>query len=196
MATKFEDAPRYSGFAQALHWLIALMILAAFALALSFDSIPRATRPWWINLHTVTGLLLFALVLLRLVWRMGHQPPPLPQGTSALTRRSSTVMHHTLYLLMLVIPVIGIVAYVWHGRVFDFGLFKLDFGVASSKAVYDPAEQAQQEPRVPAGRARGSARAGGAVASLRRPRRAAVADVAGPAVTAHSLHFSAPAGFS
>jgi cytochrome b561 len=144
MATKFEDAPRYTGFAQALHWLIALMILAAFTLALSFDSIPRATRPWWINLHTVTGLLLFALVLLRLVWRMGHQPPPLPQGTSALARRSSTVMHHTLYLLMLVIPVIGIVAYVWHGRVFDFGLFKLDFGVASSKAVYDPAEQAHK----------------------------------------------------
>jgi cytochrome b561 len=49
-----------------------------------------------------------------------------------------------LYALMLVLPVIGIVAYVWHGRVFDFGLFRFDFGVASQKGVYEPAEEIHQ----------------------------------------------------
>ena len=29
----------------------------------------------------------------------------------------------------------------WHARVFDFGFFKLDFGIANNKAVYDPMEQ-------------------------------------------------------
>jgi len=130
----------YSTPARILHWLLALMIFGMFILGLSFDSIPRATRLWWINVHTVAGLLLFALVLVRLFWRIGHAPPPLPEGTSDLVRRASTGVHHLLYLLMVVIPIIGIVAYIWHARMFDFGLFKLDFGVPNTKSVYEPAE--------------------------------------------------------
>ena len=131
---------RYSGFAQALHWTIAVVIFGTFTLGLLFESIPRATRPWWINLHTV-GLFLFALVLFRLFYRVGHKPPPAPEGTSDLVRRAGTASHHLMYLLMIAIPIVGIVAYVWHARVFDFGLFKLDFGVANTKSIYDPAEQ-------------------------------------------------------
>jgi cytochrome b561 len=41
---------------------------------------------------------------------------------------------------MLVTPLVGIVAFVWHARVFDFGLFTIDFGVKSSGAVFHPAE--------------------------------------------------------
>ena len=141
MPTDTDPTQRYSPLAQLLHWLIAIIIIATFALALSFDSFPRATRLWWINLHTTTGLVLFALILLRLFWRIGRKPPPLPEGTSEFVRKSSTAMHHILYLLMIVIPIIGIIAYVWHARVFDFGFFKLDFGIANNKAVYDPMEQ-------------------------------------------------------
>ena len=131
---------RYSTLAQALHWIIALTVLGMFVLGLSFDSVPRGTKTWWGNIHTVVGLVLFALVLFRLFWRVGHKPPPLPEGTSDLVRISSTAMHHVLYLFMVVIPIIGIVAYVWHARVFDFGLFKLDFHVANTKTIYEPAE--------------------------------------------------------
>ena len=53
-------------------------------------------------------------------------------------------MHHLLYALMLVIPLIGIVAYVWHGRVFDYGLFQLNFGVAMNRGVFHPAEFVHQ----------------------------------------------------
>jgi cytochrome b561 len=130
----------YTSSARILHWLLAVLIFGMFALGLAFDSIPRATRLWWINMHTVVGLLLFALVLFRLYWRIGHKPPPLPEGTSDLVRRASTGMHHLLYLLMVVIPIVGIVAYIWHARVFDFGLFKLDFGVPNTRSVYGPAE--------------------------------------------------------
>ena len=42
---------------------------------------------------------------------------------------------------MLAVPIIGVIAYVWHGRIFDFGLFKLDLGMASAKTIYDPAEE-------------------------------------------------------
>lgn len=132
---------RYTGAAQALHWIIALTIFGMFTLGLLFDSIPRNTRQWWINLHTVTGLFLFALVLFRLFWRIGHKPPALPEGSSDFVRISSSAAHHTMYLLMIAIPVSGMIAYIWHAKAFDFGLFKLDFAVANNKPVYDPAEQ-------------------------------------------------------
>ncbi len=42
--------------------------------------------------------------------------------------------HHFLYALMLAVPVLGIVAFVWDGLAFDYGLFQLDFGVAKNPA--------------------------------------------------------------
>ncbi len=131
---------RYSCFAQAMHWLIALVIFGMFALGLSFDSVPRGTKTWWVNIHTTVGLVLFAFVLFRLFYRIGHKPPPPPQGTSDFIRKAGAASHHLMYLFLIVIPIVGVVAYVWHARVFDFGLFKIDFQVANAKSVYEPAE--------------------------------------------------------
>jgi len=45
-----------------------------------------------------------------------------------------------LYALLFVIPIVGIITFVYHGRIFDFGLFKLDLGVKSNRAVFHPTE--------------------------------------------------------
>ena len=45
---------------------------------------------------------------------------------------------------MVLIPALGIVAYVWHGRSFDYGLFQFNFGVPSNKAIFHPAEEIHQ----------------------------------------------------
>lgn len=132
---------RYGGVAQALHWLVAIMVFCVFALALTLDNAPRATKAWWVNLHVVVGLLMFATVILRLFWRMGHKPPPPPEGTSDLLRIAGAAAHHLMYLLLVVGPVIGLVAYIWHARVFDFGLFTVNPGVPNTKSVYEPAEE-------------------------------------------------------
>jgi cytochrome b561 len=49
-------------------------------------------------------------------------------------------VHWLLYALLLVIPVVGIVTFIWHGRVFDFGLFQVDFGVRRNRAIFHPTE--------------------------------------------------------
>ena len=41
-------------------------------------------------------------------------------------------------------PDFGFVAFVWHGRAFDYGLARLNFGVASNRAVFEPAEEVHQ----------------------------------------------------
>src|SRR5205807_4001804 len=58
----------------------------------------------------------------------------------AISRRVSHPAHLLIYALMLVTPLVGIVAFVWHARVFDFGLFTIDFGVKSNGPVYHQAE--------------------------------------------------------
>jgi cytochrome b561 len=41
----------------------------------------------------------------------------------------------------LVIPIIGIVTFIYHGRVFDFGLFEIDLGIHSDRAIFHPTEE-------------------------------------------------------
>jgi cytochrome b561 len=135
---------RYDVAAVAFHWTVAALIVFLGALGLLFGEIPRDVRPFWINVHGCVGLVYFALVLARLAWRATHNPPHLPAGMGELTRRASGVAHGLLYLLMLAIPVLGVVAFVWHGRAFDFGLFRIDFGVASDRTIFHPAEQVHQ----------------------------------------------------
>ena len=136
-----DTSTRYTLPAIFLHWTSFALVLFVGVLGLSFGSIPRPNRLFWINIHAVFGLAVLALALARVFWRMRSPPPPYPEGVSALTTRLSKPVHHLLYTLMVVLPLVGIVAFVWHARVFDFGLFKLDFGVASNKPVYEAAEE-------------------------------------------------------
>ena len=135
---------RYDAGAIAFHWTVAALVIFLGALGLLFDDIPKDSRPFWINVHGSVGLIYLALVIARLTWRAGHRPPPLPTNVGAFWRRASSGAHHLMYVLMLVIPAAGIVAYIWHGRSFDYGFFRLNFGVPSNKAIFHPAEEIHQ----------------------------------------------------
>jgi cytochrome b561 len=109
-------------------------------LGLLHDSWPKPTQAFWINVHALIGLLVLGLLITRIGWRRRHPPPQLPPDCGALARRLSAPVHVLLYVLMFVIPILGIVTFIWHGRVFDFGLFRLDFGVPKNRAVFQPTE--------------------------------------------------------
>jgi cytochrome b561 len=147
LATDRRLAPapaRYDSTAVAFHWTIAALVVFLGALGLLFDDIPRESRPFWINIHGSVGLVYFALVIARLVWRTSHKPPDLPADIGVLDRRFSLAAHHLLYALMVLIPAFGFVAYVWHGRAFDYGFAQLNFGVASNRDVFPLAEKVHQ----------------------------------------------------
>ena len=130
----------YDRTAIGLHWIVAALIVVVGTLGLLHDSWPKGTQAFWINLHALIGLLVWALIVVRLGWRLTHPPPPLPPEVGVLPRRLSYSVHLLMYLLVLVIPLIGIVTFVWHGRAFDFGLFKVDFGVRKNRAIFHPTE--------------------------------------------------------
>ena len=135
---------RYGSGAVAFHWAVAALIVFLGTLGILFGDIPKEWRPFWINVHGSVGLVYLALVIGRIAWRATHRPPDLPPDIGEFDRRFSLAAHHLIYALMLLIPLFGIVAYVWHGRAFDYALFRLDFGVASDRDVFHPAQKIHQ----------------------------------------------------
>ena len=120
---------RYDRVAIALHWIMAVLIVVVGVLGLLHDSWPRHSQAVWINVHALIGLCVWGLIMVRMGWRLRHPPPAPPAEIGVLVYRLAYAVHLLLYLLVFITPVVGIVTFIWHGRAFDFGLFKVDFGV-------------------------------------------------------------------
>jgi len=131
---------RYGAGAIAFHWATFALVIVVGTLGLLHDSWPKKTQSFWINIHALVGLLLWLLVLARLGWRARHAPPPLPDSVGRGMRRLAALVHALLYGLLLLAPIIGIVTFVYHGRVFDFGIFQIDPGVKKDRAIFHPTE--------------------------------------------------------
>jgi cytochrome b561 len=131
---------RYGSVAIAFHWITVVLIGTVGVLGLLHDSWSKRSQGFWINIHAMLGLLVWVLVITRLSWRLRHPAPPLPNVVGQLSRRLSGPVHALLYLLMLVIPIVGIVTFIWHGRVLNFGLVQVDFGVRSNRSIFHPTE--------------------------------------------------------
>ena len=98
---------RYTRIAVILHWLIAALIAVNVALALSVDYLPDESVRAVIDTHKSTGITVLGLVLLRIVWRNVHPPPPLPAGYARWERIGAHAAHGVLYALMLLLPLSG-----------------------------------------------------------------------------------------
>lgn len=133
-------AATYGRGAIALHWVMFVLIVVVGVLGLLHDSWPRSTQAFWINIHALIGLAVWVLVMARFGWRSTHRPPDLPPHVGEFSRRLSYPVHLLLYALLFIIPIFGIVTFIWHGRVFDFGLFRVNFGVPRNRAIFHPTE--------------------------------------------------------
>ena len=100
------EAARYSRIAAALHWAIAALLLLASGLALFRETFAKHAVGM-ITLHKCVGIAILALALVRLAWRLGHPPPPLPAGTPRWERKLASAVHASLYALMIAVPLAG-----------------------------------------------------------------------------------------
>jgi cytochrome b561 len=77
----------------------------------------------WFNLHKSIGLVVFALVLLRIGWRLGHRPQPLPASMPRWQVLAASAVQWLLNACLLLLPVTGFLgaSYTRSGVVF-FGL--------------------------------------------------------------------------
>ena len=99
---------RYGGTAQALHWLMFVLIASAFGVGLWMAGLPVGAQrfkavPW----HKAIGVTILVLAIVRLLWRWRHPAPPLPATMPAWERYAAHASHWALYLLMFVVPLSG-----------------------------------------------------------------------------------------
>jgi cytochrome b561 len=123
----------YTKTAKVLHWLIAIGIFVMFGIGwfmadlpkeapkqLAFDILDLGVYTWnlseeasprtfYFNLHKSIGVTIFALILIRILWRFTHKPPALLTSYKAMERKLANGAHHLLYLLMVALPISGII---------------------------------------------------------------------------------------
>ncbi len=98
----------YSRIAKGLHWLMALLILGLLGLGFYMQGLPLSPEKLQLySWHKWAGVTVFLLGILRLGWRVTHQPPALPAGMPRWQQGAAEVTHLLLYLLMLAIPLSG-----------------------------------------------------------------------------------------
>jgi cytochrome b561 len=100
---------RYDSVAVALHWAIALLVIAQFVLGWWMLSLPEegGVQRDWFNLHKSLGMTLGLLVLLRLGWRAKHPAPPFPPALPAWQRLAAHITHGGLYVCLVLLPLTG-----------------------------------------------------------------------------------------
>lgn len=134
------DVARYGSGAIAFHWMMFVLVVCVGVLGLLHDSWPKQSQRFWINIHALLGLLLWFLLIARFWWRRRHTPPAPMENSGALSHLAQPV-HFALYALMFVTPIVGLVTFVYHGRLLDLGLFHIDFGIRSNRAIFHPTEE-------------------------------------------------------
>jgi cytochrome b561 len=104
---------RYSPAARALHWLTVLLVFAMFGLGVAMVYLVPDSDPWshrLYNTHESLGVVILALMVLRLLRRWLHPPAPLPHHVPRIFHVVGHGNHVLLYLLLLAQPVVGLLA--------------------------------------------------------------------------------------
>ena len=106
---KRNTRERWGSVQIALHWTIALLILLVQVPAgLTMVSVePGGLQNVLYNVHKNTGLVIFALAVVRLAWRWSHPVPALPADLPRWQARTAHVTHALLYLLLFLLPITG-----------------------------------------------------------------------------------------
>jgi cytochrome b561 len=100
---------KYTGPAIAFHWIIAALIIGGFAIGWVMTGIPglTPTKLKYYSWHKWIGCTVFALAVLRVIWRATHRSPALTVAMPGWQRRAAEITHFLLYVLMLAIPATG-----------------------------------------------------------------------------------------
>jgi len=128
----------YTKTAVALHWLIAVLIIGAFALGwIMTDMAVSPLKLRMFNWHKWVGVSVLLLAIVRSVWRLTHPAPPfLPMP--AWQKFAAHALHFALYVLMFLQPLSGWIYSNAAGYpIVYLGLIPLPTLVAKDKALAD-----------------------------------------------------------
>jgi len=116
---------RYSRTSIAMHWLMVLAFIGIYAAINLTDVFPEGEegavgRQWAMDTHFSLGLLVFALVWLRLLFRLMGTTPPIIPAPPAWQEKLAKLAHLALYAMMVLMPLAGLAAVNTHGHSVNF----------------------------------------------------------------------------
>jgi cytochrome b561 len=134
----------YNPVLRTLHWLMSAVIFIALGLGVWAAQLPRGDlRSEVLFVHKSFGILALALVVIRVLIRLGVGAPAYAVSLKRLVAAAAGSAHLLLYALMIAMPVSGYVTSTAGGHEAPFfGLFTLPSVVPRDKALDEAASQA------------------------------------------------------
>ena len=105
-----HPAGQYGVIAKLFHWVTLGLMLVALPLGFVIQHVKDASKMGFYALHESAGLTILFVALARLAWRRLSPPPSLPHDMPKLMRTTSTAVHHALYALLILQPLLGFLA--------------------------------------------------------------------------------------
>lgn len=141
MPTLRNSPHRYGWVAVVLHWGVGGLIVAALGLGLYMEELPFSPEKLRLfGIHKSLGLLILALVCVRLLWRITQTQPGVVGSLPLWQKLAARWTHRLLYILMVGMPLSGWVMSSAAGfPVSFFGLFVVPDLVAPSAPIQETA---------------------------------------------------------
>lgn len=102
-----DNTTTYGWLTKSLHWLIAIIILLQLLLGVSFDYLPSSWQMPAYSLHKSFGLLLLALAIIFVLWRMINPKPQYPATMKPWEKLLAYAVRISLYFLLIAMPLSG-----------------------------------------------------------------------------------------
>lgn len=130
---------KYGAIAQLFHWTIVVLVITQFVLAQRADGLPRGIALLQtLALHKSVGITIFALAVLRLLWRWVNPVPPVPPSSPRWQHLGARISHVALYALLLLMPLFGwLMSSARNFPVSWFGIATLPDLIGPSEKAYD-----------------------------------------------------------
>lgn len=132
---------RYGFVAIALHWIMAVLILALLGLGLYMVTLPDVgfdkDKITLILYHKELGVLALVLVALRFAWRLGNRVPQLVENLPEWQKVAARFVHLCFYGLLFALPITGLLMSSAAAiPVSFFGWFQLPDFVSQSEPLF------------------------------------------------------------
>jgi cytochrome b561 len=105
-----HPAGQYGAIAKLFHWVTLGLMLVALPLGFVIQHVKDASKMGFYALHESAGLTILFVAIARLIWRWLSPPPNLPNDMPKLMRTASAAVHHSLYALLILQPILGFMA--------------------------------------------------------------------------------------
>ena len=126
-----ERVQGYSAVARTFHWVTAALVAVQIPIGLTMTYRGKTLNIWdeatnnLYSTHKLVGCTLLWLVLARIAYRLWHGAPPPEPTLQPWQRLGSWIVHNTLYVLLVTLPILGWIGISLFPALEIFGLFSL-----------------------------------------------------------------------